>query len=118
MKTISKNEEIKNKAVKLEDVGINRTFYWAYIRTQETTNKTIDFADVIWENDIEGIISNCKEFGLNEITISSKFSSLIDILAEFEKQGAKVKGLTKVTSRFIDCRTQEPEVLNAIKIEI
>ena len=118
MKTISKIEEIKNKAVKLEDVGINRTFYWAYIRTQETTNKTIDFADVIWENDIEGIISNCKEFGFNKITISSKFSSLIDILAEFEKQGAKVKGLTKVTSRFIDCRTQEPEVLNAIKIEI
>ena len=118
MKTIPKIEEIKNKGVKLEDVGINRTFYWAYIRTQETTNKTIDFADVIWENDIEGIISNCKEFELNEITISSKFSSLIDILAEFEKQGAKVKGLTKVTSRFIDCRTQEPEVLNAIKIEI
>ena len=29
-----------------------------------------------------------------------------------------LKGLTKVTSRFIDCKTQEPEVLNAIKIEI
>ena len=32
--------------------------------------------------------------------------------------GSQVKGLTKVTSRLIDCRTQEPEVLNAIKIEI
>lgn len=118
MKTIDKIEKVKNMNVLLEDVGINRTFYWAYIRTQDTNNKTIDFADVIWENDVEGIISNCKEFGLNEITISSKFSSLIDILAEFEKQGAKVKGLTEVASRFIDCRTQELEVLNAIKIEI
>lgn len=118
MKTIDKIEKVKNMNVLLEDVGINRTFYWAYIRTQETTNENLDFEDVIWENDVEGIISNCKEFGLNEITISSKFSSLIDILAEFEKQGAKVKGLTEVTSRFIDCRTQELEVLNAIKIEI
>ena len=118
MKTIDKIEKVKNMNVLLEDVGINRTFYWAYIRTQETTNNILDFNDVIWESDVEGIISNCKEFGLNEITISSKFSSLIDILAEFEKQGAKVKGLTKVTSRFIDCRTQELEVLNAIKIEI
>ena len=118
MKTISKIEEIKNKGVKLEDVGINRTFYWAYIRTQETTNKTIDFADVIWENDIKGIISNCKEIGLNEITISSKFSSLIDILAEFEKQGAKLIGLTKVTTRFYACGTNQPEIINALKIEI
>ena len=118
MKTIDKIEKVKNMNVLLEDVGINRTFYWAYVRTQETTNNILDFNDVIWESDVEGIISNCKEFGLNEITISSKFSSLIDILAEFEKQGAKVKGLTKVTSRFIDCRTQELEVLNAIKIEI
>ena len=118
MKTISKIEEINDKGVKLEDVGINRTFYWAYIRTQKTTNKTIDFSDVIWENDVKGIIKNCKEFHIKAVTVSSTFSSLIDILAEFEKQGAKIKGLTKVTSRLIDCRTQEPEVLNAIKIEI
>ena len=39
MKKINKIEEVKNKDVRLEDVGINRTFYWTYIRTQETTNK-------------------------------------------------------------------------------
>ena len=118
MKTIKKIEEINDKGVKLEDVGINRTFYWAYIRTQKTTNKTIDFSDVIWENDVKGIIKNCKEFNIKAITVSSTFSSLIDILAEFEKQGAKVKGVTKVTARCIDCRGQGPEVVNAIKIEI
>ena len=118
MKTISKIEEIKNKAVKLEDVGINRTFYWAYIKTQETTNENLDFEDVIWESDVEGIIKNCKEFGLKEITISSRFASLIDILAEFEKQGAKLIGLTKVTTRFYACGTNQPEIINALKIEI
>lgn len=39
MKKINKIEEVKNNDIRLEDVGINRTFYWAYIRTQETTNK-------------------------------------------------------------------------------
>jgi len=118
MKTIDKIEKVKNMNVLLEDVGINRTFYWAYIKTQETTNENLDFEDVIWESDVEGIIKNCKEFGLKEITISSRFSSLIDILAEFEKQGAKLIGLTKVTSRFYACGTNNYELINALKIEI
>lgn len=118
MKKINKIEEVKNKDVRLEDVGINRTFYWAYIRTQETTNENLDFEDVIWESDVEGIIKNCKEFGLKKFTISSRFSSLIDILAEFEKQGAKLIGLTKVTTRFYACGTNQPEIINALKIEI
>lgn len=118
MKTIDKIEKVKNMNVLLEDVGINRTFYWAYIRTQETTNENLDFEDVIWESDVEGIIKNCKEFGLKEITISSRFASLIDILAEFEKQGAKLIGLTKVTSRFYACGTNNYELINALKIEI
>ena len=118
MKTIDKIEKVKNMNVLLEDVGINRTFYWAYIRTQETTNEILDFNDVIWESDVEGIIKNCKEFGLKEITISSRFTSLIDILAEFEKQGAKLAGLTQVTSRFYACGTNDYELINALKIEI
>lgn len=118
MKTIDKIEKVKNMNVLLEDVGINRTFYWAYIRTQETTNENLDFEDVIWESDVEGIIKNCKEFGLKEITISSRFASLINILAEFEKQGAKLIGLTKVTTRFYACGTNQPEIINALKIEI
>ena len=118
MKTIDKIEKVKNMNVLLEDVGINRTFYWAYIRTQETTNENLDFEDVIWENDVEAIIKNCKECGLKEITISSRFASLIDILAEFEKQGAKLAGLTQVTSRFYACGTNNYELINAVKIEI
>ena len=118
MKTIDKIEKVKSMNVLLEDVGINRTFYWAYIKTQETTNNILDFNDVIWESDVEGIIKNCKEFGLKEITISSRFASLIDILAEFEKQGAKLAGLTQVTSRFYACGTNNYELINALKIEI
>ena len=39
-------------------------------------------------------------------------------LAEFEKQGAKLAGLTQVTSRFYACGTNNYELINAVKIEI
>ena len=118
MKLIDKIEEIKNRDIRLEEVGINRTFYWAYLRTQDTTNETIDFNDVVWETDIIGIIENCHEFEIDEITISSAFSGLLNVLAKFEEQGCQILGLTKVTNRFIDCFTNEPQVLNAMKIRI
>ena len=47
MKTIDKIEKVKNMNVLLEDVGINRTFYWAYIRTQETTNENLDLSSML-----------------------------------------------------------------------
>lgn len=59
-----------------------------------------------------------KEFGLKEITISSRFASLIDILAEFENQGTKLAGLTQVTSRFHACGTNNYELINALTTEI
>ena len=118
MKTIEKIEKIKNKDIRLEEVGINRTFYWAYLRTQDTTNETIDFNDVVWETDIIGIIKNCHEFDIDEITISSAFSGLLNVLAKFEEQGCKILGLTKVTNRFIDCFTSYQYLALKVSFEI
>lgn len=39
----------------------------------------------IWEEDIEGIVNTLEENGIQEIIISSPFSGLLAILAEFEK---------------------------------
>ena len=118
MKNITKLDELKKQNAKLKDYGINHTFYWAYQTSLEAQNETIDFSDVIWEKDIEEIIKNCNEFEIKSITISSTFSGLIDTLATFEELGCKVLGLTKIKSRFIDYRTQEPEIKNAFKIQI
>jgi hypothetical protein len=118
MKTIERIEQAKNQNATLEDLQINRTFYWAYIRTQETKNETINFEDVIWENDVEEIIKHCKEFEISEITISSNYTGLLDIIATFQEQGCVLEGLTKVYSRFTDIRTGDFEVKNAVKIII
>ena len=68
MKTIDKIEKVKNMNVLLEDVGINRTFYWAYIRTQETTNENLDFEDVKLGDSIacNGVCLTVVEFDKNQ----------------------------------------------------
>lgn len=65
-------------------------------------NGTIDFEDIIREPEVEKIVTDCKNKGMKEITISGTYSGLIYVLARFEEFGCKVKGLTKVESSYKD----------------
>jgi len=118
MKEIKVFEEAKSSGATFKESGINSTMYWAYERSKEAENDTIDFSEVIWDYDIEPIIESCRAFGITYITISSTFSGLIVTLAEFEKLGCKVDGLTKVKSRNTDWETEEKHTLPAILVRI
>ena len=118
MKKIEKLEQAKQQNANLNEWGINRTFYWAYRSTLETNNNTINFNDVIWENDVEPIIKNCMEFKINTITISTKFSSLVIILGLFTDNGCNITGMTKVELEQKDLFTKEPKIEYAIEIKI
>ena len=117
MKTIERLEQARNTDKCLQDQGINPAFFYAYERTLETTNESINFSDVIWEKDVKPIIEHCKEFDIDYITISNCQARIEDILALFVEEGCTIS-LTKVTSKYIDFRTNEPEVKNAIKVTI
>ncbi len=118
MKEIKKIEEIINSKenVCLKEVGVNRTLFWAYLTTKEAGNNLIDFNEVIWNHDIEEIAKTLRENEINEFTISSTFSSLIETLAEFEKQGINMVGLTTVNARHTDWLTGEHTKIPAIKM--
>lgn len=118
MKTIEKLEQIKKQNVNLNEIGINSTFYWAYRTTFITNNETIDFDDVIWDKDVEQIINHCKEFSIPYITISSNYSSVIQVLGLFEDFGCKVTGLKKVKSQHPDFQTGELKTTNAIIVSV
>ena len=102
------------KDVKVSDLGINRTLFWAYRDSKEAGNELIDFSDVIWDEEIEPITTFLKENGITEFTVSSTFSSLIPALAGFEKHGFKMAGLTKVRTRYKDYTTGEKAIIPAI----
>lgn len=110
-------DAIKNDCPNLKEAGINRTMFWAYRETrEEANNELLNFSEIIWDYDIEEIVNCCRENGITEFTISSNFSSLIDTLAEFEKYGCKMNGLTKVNARYVDVFTGERKVIPAIKM--
>lgn len=108
---------IEEKAASLADYGINGTLFWAYRESIEAENENIDFSDVIWEKDIEEITTAMKEYQISEFTISSTFSGLISTLAEFEKHGFKMAGLTEVNARYRDVFTGKRERIPAIRME-
>ncbi len=118
MKTITLFEEAKDSGKNFEELGINRTLYWAYKNSKEAGNQLIDFNECIWEYDIEPIVTALKKFKITEFTISSTFSSLIETLAAFEKFGCHMAGLTEVKASYTDHITGEAKVIPAIKMNL
>lgn len=121
MKEIRRFEELMNakENISLKDAGVNSTLYWAYrISKEESENDLINFDDVIWNHDIKDISDSLRAEEIKEFTISSTFSSLIETLAEFEKNGIYMNGLTTVNARYTDWETGEHAKIPAIKMEV
>ena len=109
---------IAEKAANLKDYNINGTLFWAYRECEQTGNEHINFSEVIWEKEIEEIANSMKEYGITEFTISSTFSGLISTLAEFEKHGIKMQGLTEVKERYKNIFTGERDMIPAIRMTV
>lgn len=107
---------IAEQADSLEDYGINSTLFAAYRRSTAAGNELIDFDGAIWEREIEGLAKALRENDISEFTISSTYSSLIETLAAFEKQGFKMAGLTQVNDLLTDRNTGEHKLIPAIKM--
>lgn len=118
MKEIKAFEEAKARGMNLREAGINHTMFWAYENSKEAENETINFSEVIWDQDIDPIVEACRAYGIEHITISSTFSGLIGTLAEFEKRGCMMEGLTQVTGRYTDWSTGEKQCLPAIRVRM
>ena len=107
-----------NNGKSYKELGINQTLFLAYRVAKETGNELIDFNEVIWDYDIEEIAQTLRANGITEFTISSTFSSLIETLAAFEKQGISMAGLTTVKARYTDWKTGEHALIPAIKMTV
>ncbi len=109
---------IAEKANSLADYGINRTMFWAYRSSIEAGNDSINFDEVIWDEDIPAIAKAMRENEISEFTISSTFSSLIESLAAFEREGIRMDGLTEVNARYTDWQTGEKKRIPAIRLRV
>lgn len=101
MKKIAILDKVINNEISYSEVEVNGTFFNAYIKTQRYGYKELDFNDVIWENDIEEIIANCKKFNVKHFTISNTASGFIRKLALFKKAGCDFAGLSTIKDDFL-----------------
>ena len=85
---------------------------------QRSWNDLPNFADVIWDHDIEAILADCRKLGVKEFTISSTFSSLIETIAKFEELGCTLDGIVKVKERYTHFGSDEHALIPAFKMTV
>jgi hypothetical protein len=93
--TIQKNE------VTVDRYG-NHKNVWTDYFSCFTYAEILDFDDVIWEQDIPGIVESLRRFGINRFTISCEMSSMSKTIWAFEKNGCCLIRMTEVNTRFTD----------------
>lgn len=115
MKQIEVIEKVLAKEITCEDANVNYTVFNAYRHSKKDKQELLNFDDCIWERDIEHIVFFCKENGIEEITISSGFSGLLETLEIFVEYGCELIGLTKVN--YVDWKDEEKKI-PAMKIRM
>ena len=118
MKHIEVIDKAAEKNKRFEEIGVNRTFGAAYFTALESGNEQLDFDEVIWDEDIEAILEDCKRFGVKQFTISSNFSSLTKTIARFLELGCSLDGMTRVNARFNDWSTGKKQIRPAFLISL
>jgi len=117
MKRIEFLEQMREQEKKYSDTHINMTFGQAYFAARRNENNLIDFSEAIWEQDIDQITENLAEFEIREFTISSTFSGVITIIAEFDKRGWKIAGITEVNASYTDFMSGEHKIIPAFRMQ-
>ena len=113
-------EAIENAkpGMRWEEIGCHWTLGQAYLYSKEAGNDLPNFAEVIWDYDIEAILEDCRKLGVKEFTISSTFSSLIETIAKFEELGCTLDGIVKATERSPPLRSAAHALIPAFKMTV
>ena len=101
-----------------KQLGFNPTFGQAYLYSRDAGNGLLNFADTNWDDEIPAILEDCHRTGITEFTISSTFSSMVNTIAEFERHGCRLQGMTEINSNMESWDTGEKERIPAFKMAI
>ena len=118
MKRIDFLDKAAERKAPYEEIGVNQTFGQAYFAALRNGNETLDFNYVVWKSDVEPILADCRRFGITEFTISSTFSSLVEIIADFVERGCRLDGIVKVKAPYTDTVTGEKKILPAFLLRV
>lgn len=67
-----------------------------YSNARGNGNEHLDINDVVWDRDVEGLISCMRDNGIKKFTFSSGWSSSVDTAWLFVQNGCRLAGMTEV----------------------
>ena len=70
--------------------------YREYRTSRERGNEWIDLHDVIWDNEVSGLIACMRENGIERFTFSSTWSSAVETAWLFKENGCTLEELRRV----------------------
>jgi hypothetical protein len=70
--------------------------YREYTNSRDKGNEYLDLHDVIWDRDVENLITCMRENGIERFTFSSGWSSAVETAWLFQENGCKLEGLIQI----------------------
>ena len=67
-----------------------------YQDAQERRNQYIDFYGAIFNNQVEGLVADMKEFGIDNFTLSTGCSGAIETAWLFQQAGCVIEGMVEI----------------------
>ena len=111
------NSVLENKEMVI-DLGTHRDIYWGYHHAKRNGNEVIDFNDLKWPDEVPQIVDQLRTLNIQEFTISSTWTSLMDVLAAFSMENVEMQGMTQILTGDTDFETGMPIYKNAILMRI
>ena len=114
-------EAIENaeNGMEWDEIGVSRILGQAYLCSRAAGNELPNFEGVIWDSDIDTILSDCRRLGVREFTISNAFSGLIQTIDSLQKNGCTLDGVVQIKDRCTPCfKPDEHLMIPAFKITV
>ena len=79
-----------------EKGAVYTRIYRDYKDSMDKGNAYIDFHDVIWDKDVESLVTCMRENGIDRFTFSSGWSSAVETAWLFTENGCHLVGITQI----------------------
>lgn len=90
----------KQATTKLDGLSNTEKRIWsAYETAKDCGNEYLDLNDTIRDNEVEGLVTCMKEYGITAFTFSSTWSSAVETAWLFQKAGCILAGLIEINSQ-------------------
>lgn len=81
----------------IEGLGATACRIWReYETARENENARLDINEVVWDRDVESLVSCMRENGISEFTFSSGWSSAVETAWLFTQNSCEVVGMAEV----------------------